>query len=94
MGYEKLSAKLEDYLARMRAGKAHKIKPRDVEKVVAKLRARRAALVEEGAKTPEKAERLAHKLRMADDLIARSEWLLAELGRPSPRPIDADDPAL
>ena len=92
MGYEKLSAKLEDYLARMHAGKAHKIKLRDVETVIAKLRARRAALVDEGAKTPDKAERLARKLHLADDLIARAEWLLAELGTHPHSPIDADAP--
>lgn len=79
MGYEKLSNKLEDYFSRMKAGKAHKIKPRDVEKVISKLRARRADLLDEAASAPEKPDRLARKLRIADDLIARAEWLLGEL---------------
>ena len=79
MAYEKLSEKLEKYLARVKAGKASKIKPRDVEKVIAKLQARRAELLDAVEKTPEKAERLNQKLHMADDLIARAEWLLGEL---------------
>ncbi len=79
MAYEKLSTKLEEYLARLKAGKASKIKPRDVEKVITKLRARRAELLEAVEKSPAKAERLNQKLQIADDLIARAEWLLDEL---------------
>ena len=84
MAYEKLSEKLEKYLVRVKAGKASKIKPRDVAKVIAKLRARRAELLDAVEKTPEKAERLNQKLRMADDLIARAEWLLGELHPDAP----------
>lgn len=40
MALEKLAERLGDYFARLGKGRAHKIKPADVEKVIAKLRAR------------------------------------------------------
>lgn len=79
MAHQKLAEKLEDYLARRDAGKAHKIRPRDVEKVIAKLRARREELLEDLVRKPDKADRLHAKIVSADDLLARAQWLLAEL---------------
>ncbi len=84
MAHEKLAEKLGDYFARLGAGKAHKIKPHDVERVITKLRTRREDLREELARKPEKAERLQHKIKAADELIARAEWLRAELAGEHP----------
>ncbi len=84
MAHEKLAEKLGDYFARLGAGKAHKIKPRDVEKVIAKLRAWRDALATEAVSKPEKAERLEHKIKAADELIERAEWLRAEIADEHP----------
>ena len=79
MAHEKLAEKLGDYFARLGAGRAHKIKPADVEKVIAKLRQRRDELRNQAEATPDKAERLALKIQTAEDLLARAEWLLEQI---------------
>jgi hypothetical protein len=96
MAHEKLAEKLGAYYARLGAGKAHKIKARDVAKVLEKLRERRAALAEETPEKLEKAARLQGRIAAADELIGRAEWLLAELGRITPAdtaPADEADEA-
>jgi hypothetical protein len=84
MAHEKLAERLGAYYARLGAGKAHKIKARDVEKVLEKLRARRAELAADTPDKPEKAARLHSKIATADELISRAEWLLSELTRMAP----------
>ncbi len=84
MAHEKLAEKLGDYFARLGAGKAHKIKRSDVERVLKKLHARRQKLVDDAALKPEQSARLAQKISSADTLIARAEWLLAELSEKAP----------
>ena len=81
MAYEKMAEKLGAYFARLGEGRAHKIKPADVEKVIEKLRQRRDTLREDVEKTPDKAERLAAKITTLDDLLDRAEWLLAQITR-------------
>ena len=95
MAHEKLAEKLGDYFARLGKGRAHKIKPRDVEKVIAKLRARHAALLEEQARKPDHADRISVKISAAEDLLGRAEWLLAQLAQDASVPLRpaADTPA-
>ncbi len=81
MGLKKLTAKVEDYNARLESGKASKIKPSHVEKVLQKLREKAADLEAEITTTPsaDKKARLEGKLAIAHTHIARAEWLLEEL---------------
>jgi len=95
MAYEKLAERLGAYFARLGEGRAHKIKPADVEKVIEKLLKRRDALREDASANPEDAERLAAKISTAEDLLNRAEWLLAQITRdpraalsPAPPPQD------
>lgn len=87
MALEKLAERLGDYFARLGKGRAHKIKPADVEKVIAKLRARHVALVEELSQKPEEDVRIAAKISAAEDLIGRAEWLLAQLAQDANAPL-------
>lgn len=82
MGLKKLAAKMEDYNERLESGKASKIKPRDVEKVLRKLRAKSSDLEVEISSTTsaEKKARLEGKLQIARTHTERAEWLLKELG--------------
>lgn len=81
MGLKKLSAKVEDYNARLESGKASKIKPSHVEKVLQKLHVKAAALEAEIATAPsaDKKARLEGKLVIARTHIARAKWLLKKL---------------
>ncbi|SHG78141.1 hypothetical protein [Marivita hallyeonensis] len=81
MGLKKLAAKVVDYNERLEGGKASKIKPRHVAKVLEKLRAKEAELEAEIASTtsPEKTARLEGKLGVARTHIERAEWLLNEI---------------
>ena len=81
MGLKKLAAKVVEYNERLESGKASKIKPRHVEKVLQKLRAKAADLeVEIAASTSaDKKDRLQGKLGIAQTQIERAEWLLKEL---------------
>lgn len=82
MGVKKLAAKVADYKQRLEDGKASKIEPDHVEKVLAKLRRKQADLDQRLAETTgtDERERLERKLAVAKEHIARAEWLLAELG--------------
>ncbi len=82
MGLKKLAAKMEDYNQRLESGKASKIKPRHVEKVLQKLRAKSIELEAEIASTTsaDKKARQEGKLQIARTHIERAEWLLKELG--------------
>ncbi|MCK0150169.1 hypothetical protein MWU54_09070 [Marivita sp. S6314] len=81
MGLKKLAAKVEDYNARLESGKAHKIKPSHVEKVLQKLRKKASELDAEIAETSsaDKKARLEGKRAIAHTHIARAEWLLNEV---------------
>lgn len=79
MAHEKLAEKLGAYFARLGEGRAHKIKPSDVEKVIEKLRKRRDELRSQAEASPDKAERMAQKITVAEDLLARAEWLLEQI---------------
>ena len=87
MAHEKLAEKLGDYFARLGKGRAQKIKPADVEKVIAKLRARHAALVEELAQKPDHAARISARISAAEDLLGRAEWLQAQLAQDASAPL-------
>lgn len=82
-----LSERLGRYFARLGEGRAEKIKARDVEKVIAKLRQRLDALSVEAEQNPQKAERIAVKRRIAEDLLLRAEWLLSEIERGATPPL-------
>jgi predicted nucleic acid-binding Zn-ribbon protein len=81
MGLKKLAAKVVDYNERLENGKASKIKPRHVEKVLQKLRAKSAELEEKIAlaTSADKKARLEGKLGIVRTHIERAEWLLKEL---------------
>ena len=82
MGLGKISEKLDDYFSRLEGGKAKKIKPKHVEKVIAKLHTKEGLLREElrDAKKASKRERLKNKLATAREQIERAEWLLEKVG--------------
>lgn len=79
MAFSKLGEKLDQHLDRLRRGKAHKIKPEDIEKTIAKLEKRKAALLAEAGVAPKKAERIGHKIAVADEMLGRARALLSEL---------------
>ena len=83
MGLKKLAAKVAEYNDRLEGGKASKIKPGHVKKVLEKLRAKETSLEAEiaaAAGDDDKKARLERKLEVAREHIARAEWLLAEIG--------------
>jgi len=84
MGFRKTLKKLNDYFARLEAGKARKIKPKHVRKVIAKLTAKRVAIVQELASTSKasKKDRLARKLLIAEEHLKRAQWLAKRLELP------------
>jgi len=86
MGLAKIGEKLDKYFSRLEDGKAAKIKPSHVEKVIAKLRAKKSLLQQDinTAAKPSQKERLERKLSVAEDQIARAEWLLDKIGEPKP----------
>lgn len=81
MGMKKLAEKVNDYHDRLESGKASKIKPSHVEKVLKKLRLKSAELEEAlaAATTLDKKARIEKKLGVARAQIERGEWLLAEI---------------
>ncbi|WP_371227074.1 hypothetical protein [Roseovarius sp. 2305UL8-3] len=81
MGLSKIAEKLDDHYDRVKAGKAAKIKPRDVEKAIAKLESRERALLVDLEETEKasKIERLKKKLDTTRDMISRAKWLLEEV---------------
>ncbi|MDJ0639420.1 MAG: hypothetical protein QNJ20_11340 [Paracoccaceae bacterium] len=83
MGLKNLAAKVAEYDKRLENGKASKIKPSHVEKVLEKLRNKSDELGEEiaSASSPQKRARLERKLEVAMAQQERAEWLLNEIGR-------------
>lgn len=82
MGLTKINEKLESYFSRLEDGKATKIKPSHVQKVIAKLQAKQMLLKEEIHDTEKasKKERLESKLSTVCAQIERAEWLLKKIG--------------
>ncbi len=83
MGLKKLAAKVAEYNMRLESGKASKIKPSDVEKVLEKLHKKSDELGREiaSAKSPQKRARLERKLEVATEQQERAEWLLNEVSQ-------------
>lgn len=81
MGLTKIGEKLDTYFFRLKDGKAAKIKPGHVEKVIVKLQAKQALLREElsDSRKPSKRERLESKLTVAENQIERARWLLQKI---------------
>ncbi|MBF9059367.1 hypothetical protein HKCCSP123_09240 [Rhodobacterales bacterium HKCCSP123] len=81
MGLKKLADKVVDYNERLEQGKAKKIKPAHVRKVLEKLRKNTVRLEAEIAAEDrsEKKARLKRKLRTARELVERAEWLLDQI---------------
>lgn len=81
MGMKKLAAKVDEYNERLESGKARKIKPDDVEKVLGKLRKKARELEDDlaSATSADKKARLEKKLGIARAHIERGEWLLGEI---------------
>ena len=81
MGLKKLAEKLSDYNARLERGKAKKIKPDHVQKVLEKLRKKSSELEAEIAleDKEEKKARLRRKLSVAREHMERAEWLLTQI---------------
>ncbi|WFE75649.1 hypothetical protein [Roseinatronobacter sp. S2] len=81
MSTDDLVKKLGAVFSHFGKGKDQKIKPADVQKIIAKLRMRRDELQKEAnaATGTQKAARLNQKLASAEQLLARAEWLLAEI---------------
>jgi len=81
MGLNKLAEKVVSYNERLERGKAEKIKPDHVKKVLKKLRNKTADLEAEidSAKNKDKKVRLNRKLEIAREHVDRAEWLLREI---------------
>lgn len=82
MGLKKLARKISDYNERLEEGKASRIKPDHVEKVLRKLQQKVESLEEEirVAPGPEKKARLERKLEIARAHVERAGLLLKEIG--------------
>ena len=81
MGLKKLAGKLSDYNTRLERGKAERIEPDHVKKVLEKLR-KKADQLEAEIASEEKADkkaRLQRKLGIAREHVARAEWLLTQI---------------
>ena len=81
MAISKISKRLDDYVERMKKGRAAKIKAKHVEAALDKLKRRKRALQEEleSVRKDEKRARLKRKVRVAREQIKRAKWLLEEV---------------
>lgn len=81
MSIKETAEKLRKYKERLRSGKADKIQPKHVEKVLAKLVAKEAELARELSETSKesKRKRLEHKLETVNELIEKARWLTAQV---------------
>ncbi len=81
MGLKKLAEKVAEYNERYERGRAEKIKPSHVLKVLGKLRKKSADLETDiaTAHSEDKKARLEKKLDVANAQIERAEWLLKEI---------------
>ena len=81
MDFESSVEKLDKYFKRLSKGKAQKIKPSHVEKVIRKLAKKEDILRAEieDAKKETKIERLERKLELLHEQQTRARWLLKEI---------------
>jgi len=81
MDLESSVEKLDKYYKRLNKGKAEKIKPDHVEKVIRKLKAKEELLQVEITETKKdsKIERLKRKLDLLREQQDRARWLLNEI---------------
>ena len=81
MALSEHAEKLAEYRARLEAGRADRIEPAHVDRVIGKLEAKRAklthALAEASADT--ELERLQRKLAKSEALIEQARWLRDQL---------------
>lgn len=77
MALSDLAEKLAEYRERLDAGEADRIAPAHVDRVIAKLEAKRASLVEKLATAiaESERERLERKRAKAEALIEQAQWL-------------------
>ena len=77
MGLESAIEKLDKYFRRLKKGKARKIKPDHVERVLRKLKTKEKDLQSELADTekPEKIRRLERKIALVQEQQERAHWL-------------------
>ncbi|MFC6639737.1 hypothetical protein GV827_15300 [Sulfitobacter sp. JBTF-M27] len=81
MGLKKLAAKVIEYNERLESGKASKITPSHIEKVLEKLESKTEELEANiaTARSADKKARLEKKLGVARAHVERAEWLLKEI---------------
>jgi len=84
MGIESSVEKLDKYFKRLTKGKAQKIKPSHVEKVIRKLKKKEELLRAEiqEANKGSKIERLTRKLDILREQQNRTRWLLDKISGP------------
>lgn len=81
MGLGKSVEKLDKYQKRLNSGKARKIKPEHVEKIIRKLEAKEKLLLAdiEATDKESKKERLRKKLELLREQKSRAHWLHDEI---------------
>ncbi len=82
MGLESTIEKLDKYYGRLEQGKARKIEPSHVDKILAKLETKARSLQDELAVTTKKSrkQRLTLKLELVREQQARARWLKDNIG--------------
>ncbi|NDR58780.1 hypothetical protein [Aliiruegeria sabulilitoris] len=85
MALKKTIARLNDYQDRLKSKEVDRIKVGHVEKIIAKLEAKDAELLQrlDEAKKPEKKERLKAKQKIVRNQIARARWLRKQIKKSS-----------
>ena len=81
MPIKETAEKLERYQERLRTGKAEKIRPQHVEKILEKLTSKEAEIAAELTETTKqgKRDRLEHKLATVRELIEKARWLASQV---------------
>ncbi|MCK8485068.1 hypothetical protein MUY21_13570 [Aliiroseovarius sp. S2029] len=81
MGLESTTEKLDSYFTRLEKGKAQKIKPTHVEKIMKKLEAKATALRSdlEVATKETKKQRLQQKIDLVSEQLDRARWLREQI---------------
>jgi DNA-binding MarR family transcriptional regulator len=81
MGLGKCVEKLAKYYARLDAGKARKIKPSHVQKVIDKLEAYERGLQDEiqATRKPDKKDRLERKRTSTLEQLEKARWLMSQI---------------
>lgn len=84
MGLESAIEKLDKYFKRLEKGRARKIKPDHVEKIILKLETKAALLRSEHAETDNgsRKRRLERKLKLFEEQQDRARWLLDKISAP------------